>query len=78
MAVTKISTGDASKSFKEAQAFLVNARNDRNDPVSWNLARALDSYFHAVGAAQVALVDGINDLLDRVDRIQTKLDTQGR
>ena len=78
MAVTKITTGDASQSYRDAQRYLVNARSDPNDPVSWNLARALDSYFHAVGTAQAAMVDGINDLLERVDRIQTKLDAVRR
>jgi hypothetical protein len=78
MAVTKISLEGAGASFKEAQSFLIKARNDPNDPVSWNLAQALDSHFHAIGTAQKAIADGINTLLECVDRIQTKLDQQRR
>ena len=78
MAVKKISTSGAHKSWDSATAYLVNAQNDPKDPVSWNLSRALNNYFHAVGTVQAAMVEGLNDLLERVDRIETKLDRRGK
>ncbi len=78
MVVKKISVGDAGQAYSDATAFLVNARNDPKDPVSWNLSRALNHYFYAVGKTQTALVEGMNDLLERVDRIETKLNTPRR
>lgn len=73
MAVKKHSTDAAAKSFEKARGFALSAKNDPNDPASPNLLAALHEYFTSIASAQVVTVEGINDLLERVDRIETKL-----
>lgn len=67
----KINTEEAKKHFETARSFATAAKNDQNDPASPNLIRAIHEYFTSVAAGQVQMVNGINDLLERVDRIET-------
>jgi hypothetical protein len=75
MAYTEITTGDAGKFHDAAIGFANAAKNDPNDPASENLMRAIDNYFTAIGIAQNEMVRGLNDILERVDRIETLLKT---
>jgi len=78
MAVKKISTDEAKKYFDKARAFAMAATNDPNDPASDNLLKALHAYFTSIAAAEVEIVSALNDLLERVDHIQTKVDMPRR
>ncbi len=73
MAFTKITLDSAGKSFDRARAYLRAAKGDPDDPTTDNFAQALNEYFASIGDAQVQMVSGLNDLLERVDKIQTKL-----
>ena len=72
MAVEKLTTTESEKHFEIARARLIAASNDQKDPVSQNLYVALHNYFTAVLAVEVEIVKGLNDLLERVDRIEKR------
>ena len=73
MTIKKVTVGDAPTRFNKAEHYLKLAQADSNDPTSDNLIYALDGYFASIAAAQIEMIAGLNDLLDRVDKIQKKL-----
>jgi hypothetical protein len=78
MAYKKLTTEAASKEFEGARAHMVSAKDDPNDPTSFNLAFAINAYFRSMALAQIEMLNGLNDLLERIDRIETRLNIQPR
>ena len=73
MAVQKLTTDEAEKLFNRAEHFAKLVLADPNDPASANLISAMDHYAASAAAALNEVISGINDLLERVDRIEQKL-----
>jgi hypothetical protein len=71
--MAKLSTAESEKFFNTARQHMISAKNDQNDPVTDNYFLALHNYFTSVLAANVALVNGVNELLERLERIELKL-----
>jgi hypothetical protein len=76
MAYTEITTGESEKNFERGRAYMLAAVQDPNDPTSQNFMHALHEYIRSILAAEVAMVKGLNDVLERVDRIETILKTR--
>ena len=73
MTYTKLTTKDAARRFNSAESYLKLVQHDPNDPASENLIQALDQFFGAIASNQNEIINGLNDLLDRVDKLQQKL-----
>jgi len=71
--MAKLSTAESEKFFNAARQFLISAKNDPNDPITDNYVSALHNYFESVLAVNVELINGVNELLERVERIELKL-----
>jgi hypothetical protein len=76
MTVKKVTLDDASKHFQLAQSQAQRIAVDQTDPI-YNLTAALHNYIVSVGTAQNKLADGVNDALERLDRIESLLKAQG-
>jgi hypothetical protein len=76
MPVKKLTTNDAEKSFQRAVHHTEMATRNANFPMTREAAVATNNYAAATMQMLVALVGGVNDLLERVDRIEQQL--QGR
>jgi hypothetical protein len=70
--VKTLSLEDAAKRFEKAEAILKRIPFDQTDS-AYNLAAGLDNFAGSSAAADVQMVDGINDVLERLDRIETLL-----
>ncbi len=75
MAHTEVTTGESQKNFERGRAYMSAAVQDPNDPTSQNFMHALHDYILSILAAEVEVVKGLNDLLERVDRIETTLNS---
>ena len=73
MTFRKLTTDDAEKRFMRAEHFAKQVLNDPNDPASANLISAMDHYAASAASSLNELISGVNDLLERVDRIEQKL-----
>ena len=72
MAVHKVDLSDSSKHFQQAQSQISRNPVDQKDPL-YNLGAALNNYIVSVGASQVKIADGLNDVLERLERIENML-----
>ena len=73
MAYTPVDLKPSGKTFEVGRAAAIRAKDDPNDPASENLMLALSNYFTAMGEADVEIARGLNDILERVDRMETLL-----
>lgn len=72
MALT-LTLDESRKHFGLGQASFNAARHDQNDPASENLLRGIHEFFFAMAASDVQIIDGLNDLLKRVEKIEQAL-----
>jgi len=72
MPVNKVDLSDSSKHFQQAQSQISRNPVDQKDPL-YNLGAALNNYIVSVGASQVKIADGLNDVLERLERIENML-----
>jgi len=78
MTFKKLTVHGPSKDFDDARARMISAKDDPNDPMSYNVAFALNAYFRAVIGLEGELIDGLNQLLEKVDGIEKKLNISSR
>ena len=78
MAVKKLKVDEAEKSFSLGMSYTEQAAQDPKDPTSRNLAMAMNKYASANARLLLELIDGVNDLLERVDRIEQMQKTPAR
>jgi hypothetical protein len=72
MAVKKVDLEEASKSFQRAQSQLMRNAVDQKDPL-YNLGVAVHTSFASVGTSQVKIAEGLNDILERLERIENAI-----
>jgi len=74
MPYTKLSAKDVQAVGQRGWSHLNSAYQLSNDhPILHNMIKGLDDYFVALFKIQYTLIDGMNDLLERVDRIEQML-----
>jgi hypothetical protein len=72
MPVNKVDLSDSSKAFQQAQAQISRNPANQKDPI-YNLGAAMHNHFVGVGSSQVKIADGLNDVLERLERIENML-----
>ncbi len=72
MTVKKIDLESASKHFQQAQSQISRNPVDQKDPV-YNLGAAVHNYVVSLGTSQMKIVEGLNDILERLERIENML-----
>jgi 2-phosphoglycerate kinase len=76
VAVKKLTTTLAASQFEAARAYLTKAKDDPNDTMSVNVMFGIHAHFTGVAAGVDQLISGINDVLERLERIETKLNAR--
>ena len=72
MPVKKVSLEFAAKHFDLAQSQLSRNPMNQKDP-TYNLGAALHNYIVSMGASMALIADGLNDILERLERIENAL-----
>ena len=72
MSVKKVDLEASSKHFQQAQSQISRNPVDHKDPI-YNLGAAMNNYIVSVGASQVKIAEGLNDVLERLERIENML-----
>ena len=72
MAVNKVDLKDSSSHFQQAQSQIARNPVSQKDPL-YNLGAAMHNYIVSVGSSQVKIADGLNDVLERLERIENML-----
>ena len=68
-----VNLSEAEKYFMQGRGLMQAAKNDPNDPVSDNFGRALHEYFTSIAAGQVATAKVLDEMLDKITRLEAKL-----
>ena len=76
MTVKKLTTGAAAAHFEKARSHLTKAKDDPNDTMSTNVMFGIHEHFTCVDAGIDQLISGLNDVLERLERIETKLNAR--
>jgi hypothetical protein len=77
MAVKKVDLEEASKSFQHAQSILSRIPVDHKDSI-YNVGVATHNYVVSLGTAQMKIAEGLNDILERLERIENMLKGTGQ
>jgi len=72
MPVQKVSLESASKHFDQAQSQINRIPINHKDPM-YNLGAGLNNYIVAMGASLMLMTEGLNDILERLERIENAL-----
>ncbi len=70
MGQKNVSLDGARRAFDSATGYANHVKNDVSDPASPSLMRALHDYFRSNGEALAAIADGVNHLIDRIERME--------
>lgn len=70
--VTKLTIDEARRRFDLAETIAQRIPVDRSDP-SYNLVAAMDNYCGSNAAGINELIRGVNDILERLERIENTL-----
>jgi hypothetical protein len=70
--VQKVSLESASKHFDLAQSQVKRISVNHQDPI-YNLGAGLNNYFVCMGASLMLMTEGLNDILERLERIENAL-----
>ena len=72
MTVKKVDLGDAGKSFDRAESHLMRNAMNLADPL-YNFSAAVQNYFGGLAITQVKIAEGLNDILERLERIENAI-----
>ena len=60
------------ESFQLAQSQLMRNAVDQKDPL-YNLGAGVHDYFASIGISQMKIAEGLNDILERLERIENAI-----